>query len=51
MVNYFPKSFFLNFRFLLERLNNQNDTNQRTIHLLEQNLRIAKHDLDVAKKD
>jgi chromosome segregation ATPase len=47
----FPKIFSLNFRFLLERLNNQNDTNQRTIHLLEQNLRIAKHDLDVAKKD
>jgi hypothetical protein len=35
----------------LERLNNQTDTTQRTINLLEQNLRIAKHDVDVAKMD
>jgi len=37
--------------FFLERLNNQNETTQKTIQLLEQNLRIAKHDIDVAKKD
>ena len=36
---------------ILERLNNQSETTQRTINLLEQNLRIAKHDLDVAKQD
>lgn len=37
--------------FRLERLSNQNETMQRTINLLEQNLRITKHDLDVAKQD
>jgi len=37
--------------YFLERLNNQNETTQRTINLLEQNLRIAKHELDVAKQD
>ena len=35
----------------LERLNNQTDTNQRAMQLLEQNLRIATHDLEIAKKD
>jgi len=35
----------------LEKINNQNEINQKTIHLLEQNLRIAKHDLDIAKQD
>ena len=48
----FFQNHFPNLRcFVLDRLNSQNDTNQRTIQLLEQNLRIAKHDLDVAKKD
>ncbi|CAF3949860.1 unnamed protein product, partial [Rotaria sp. Silwood2] len=36
---------------LIEKLNNHNETNQRTISLLEQNLHIAKHDLDIAKQD
>ncbi|CAF4468748.1 unnamed protein product, partial [Adineta steineri] len=36
---------------LIERLNSQNETTQRTINLLEQNLRIAKHDLDISKQD
>ncbi|CAF3349870.1 unnamed protein product [Rotaria sp. Silwood1] len=36
---------------LIEKLNNHNDTSQRTINLLEQNLRIAKHDLDIVKQD
>ncbi|CAF1050221.1 unnamed protein product, partial [Rotaria sordida] len=36
---------------LIEQLNKQSETNQRTINLLEQNLRIANHDLDVAKQD
>ncbi|CAF3589009.1 unnamed protein product [Adineta steineri] len=36
---------------LTDKLNNFNETNQRTINLLEQNLRIAKHDLDITKKD
>lgn len=35
----------------LDRLNNQTETSQRTINLLEQNLRIAQHELDVAKQD
>ena len=39
------------FHSFLERLNNQSETTQRTINLLEQNLRIAKHDLDIAKQD
>jgi DNA repair exonuclease SbcCD ATPase subunit len=49
----FFRNHFPNFRFcfLLDRLNSQTDTNQRTIQLLEQNLRIAKHELDVAKQD
>ncbi len=42
--------FIENFSFL-EKLNNQSETTQKTIHLLEQNLRIAKHDLDIAKQD
>ncbi|CAF5037333.1 unnamed protein product, partial [Rotaria sp. Silwood1] len=36
---------------LVERLNNQSETNQKTINLLEQNLHIAKHELDIAKQD
>ncbi|CAF3307816.1 unnamed protein product [Rotaria socialis] len=36
---------------LIEKLNNQNETSQRTINLLEQNLSIVKHDLDIAKQD
>lgn len=51
------KLFYLNtsnhllFFLFKERLNNQNETSQKTITLLEQNLRIAKHDLNVAKQD
>ena len=37
--------------FSLERLGQQNESHQRTISLLEQNLQIAQHDLEVAKKD
>ncbi|CAF3947627.1 unnamed protein product [Rotaria magnacalcarata] len=36
---------------LIEKLSNQNETSQRTINLLEQNLSIVKHDLDIAKQD
>ncbi len=36
---------------ILEKINHQNETTQKAIHLLEQNLRIAKHDLDIAKQD
>ena len=34
-----------------DKLMNQNEVHQRTIHGLEQDLRIVKHDLDIAKKD
>ncbi|CAF3764235.1 unnamed protein product, partial [Rotaria sordida] len=36
---------------LIEKLNDHNETTQRTINLLEQNLHIAKHDLDITKQD
>ncbi|UJR23640.1 hypothetical protein I4U23_026625 [Adineta vaga] len=36
---------------LIERLNHQSETTQKTISLLEQNLRIANHDRDIAKQD
>lgn len=36
---------------LLDKFNQQNESQLKTIQLLEQNLRIAKHEIDVAKKD
>ncbi|UJR25264.1 hypothetical protein I4U23_006616 [Adineta vaga] len=35
----------------IEKLNQQNENNQKTVNLLEQNLRIVKHELDITKKD
>lgn len=36
---------------MIDRLHSQTDTTQRTIQLLEQNLRITQHDLSLAKQD
>jgi RNAse (barnase) inhibitor barstar len=49
--HFFAGKLFENFFHFLEKLNNQSESTQKTMNLLEQNLRIAKHDLDIAKQD
>lgn len=37
--------------FFEDRLQQQTETSQRTIQILEQNLRIAQHDYEIVRKD